>query len=582
MKALSKIASAVTAVALAAGICAVPLSADAEENSTGMRDITTAEIVKEMGIGINLGNTFESCGDWINGSTVTAYETAWGSPVITQEMIQGIADEDFGVLRIPVAWSNMMDFDNDYQINSQYMERVKEVTDWAVDAGMYVIINIHWDGGWWEKFPTEKDECMHRYTRMWQQICDGFAEYDDHVMFESLNEEGGWSSLWNQYNPSDTENKQKSYDLLNEINQTFVDLVRSQDNNNAQRHLLIAGYVTDVDLTCDEMFKMPNDPLNRCAVSVHYYTPSSFAIAEEGTTWTTPKTVWGTLSDYSELNTQMEKLKTRFTDNGVPVIVGECACASRLNKADGECRRYNLACVAAMYDNGLCPVIWDVTMGEDNDETIYSIYSRKLCKLGDEKFKEGLEDIKTKQAVSITVGESFPKINGTDDPVSLNAQASNNAHLTYKSNDNSIALVDKNGMVYPVSKGVTQIVVTAEGDDNYRSTELLVPIRVLSDNPNPVTEDYVNSIEEINNDNNNNDNTETPSDEPTDEPADEPTDEPADEPTDEPSEQPADAANSDNSNKASNSTTSNPSTGTTITFAAIAAAAALMVSKKKR
>ena len=106
-----------------------------------IRDMTTAEIVHDMGIGINLGNTFESCGGWIDNSSVTNFETGWGSPVITEDIIKGYADAGFGVLRVPVAWSNMMDADT-YKIDQSYIDRVKEVVTWAINDNMYVILNI--------------------------------------------------------------------------------------------------------------------------------------------------------------------------------------------------------------------------------------------------------------------------------------------------------------------------------------------------------------------------------------------------------------------------------------------------------
>ena len=135
------------AAGLAVSAAGLPAAAD----ETLLSDMTTMEIVKDMGLGINLGNTFESCGTWINSSSVKNYETAWGSPVITQDMIQGIADSGFGVLRIPVAWSNMMG--DDYTINPDYISRVKEVVDWAYEADLYVVMNIHYDSGWWENLP---------------------------------------------------------------------------------------------------------------------------------------------------------------------------------------------------------------------------------------------------------------------------------------------------------------------------------------------------------------------------------------------------------------------------------------------
>ncbi len=327
-----------------------------------MRDISTFELVKEMGYGINLGNTLEACGDWISGSSPSSYETAWGSPVITQPMIQGYADTGFGVLRIPVAWSNMMEKDGTYTINPQYAARVKEIVDWTLDTGMYAIINIHWDNGWVAEFPKKKDECMTRYVRMWTQIAEIFEDYDDKLMFESQNEDLGWQELWNPWGGTE-EDKKIAFDLANEINQTFVDTIRSGSGNNPQRHLLISGYNTGIDHTCCPLFKMPDDPANRMAVSVHYYTPSTLCILEKDESWGKARTTWGDEADIAEMNTSMKMLKETFIDNNIPVIVGEYGCFGK-NK-EREVREYwTLTVSKAMYDAGLCPVLWD-TSGDE-------------------------------------------------------------------------------------------------------------------------------------------------------------------------------------------------------------------------
>lgn len=354
------------------------------EKKDEMRDITTAELVEEMGVGINLGNTFESCGGWISGDDVSSYETAWGSPVITEEMIKGYADSGFGVLRVPVAWSNMMDQDT-YQIDQRYIDRVKEVVGWALDDGMCVIMNIHWDGGWWEGFPTVKDRCMERYVTIWEQLCRNFGEFGDKLMFESLNEEGGWESLWNRYSDGETDGKRQSYELLNEINQTFVDTVRSSDGNNQKRHLLIAGYNTDVDLTCDPLFEMPDDPAGRCAVSVHYYTPSNFCLLAEDADWGKAKPAWGSPRDYTELEKYMDMLKENFVDKGVPVIIGEFGAVATANKTDEQVRKYNTAVVSAARERGMCPVLWDITG---------VFYNRDTCQFMDQEMLRQFMEVK--------------------------------------------------------------------------------------------------------------------------------------------------------------------------------------------
>ena len=352
-------------------VCALPAK------NNGMRNMTTMELVRDMGIGINLGNTFEACGDWIaewSDNTPSAYETAWGSPVITKEMIEGMADEGFGVVRVPVAWSNLMG--ENYTISADYDARIHEIVDWVIDANMYCIINIHWDGGWVNTFPDNKDECMRRYETMWTQIADSFKDYDDHLMFESQNEELGWESVWNPW--GGTEGKAESYGLVNEINQKFVDVVRASGSNNPQRHLLISGYNTGIDRTCDPLFKMPEDPANRMAVSVHYYTPAGFAILEdEDASWAKARSTWGTEDDFKELYEQMDMMKTNYIDKGIPVIIGEYGCPTKGKEPDSVRLFLSSVCKAA-YERQLCPVLWSTPGGH---------YNRDTCQLEDQELK---------------------------------------------------------------------------------------------------------------------------------------------------------------------------------------------------
>ncbi len=371
-----KIKKIIASAALPAMLLSFSATVHAEETaepySDGMRQISTMDLVREMGLGINLGNTLDTCNvTWIENPTVSSFETAWGSPIITKAMIQGYANSGFGVLRIPVSWSNLMG--ENYTIHPDYMARVKQIVDWTLETGMYAIVNIHYDGGWWSKFPTEKDECMRKYTRIWQQISETFAYYPDKLMFESLNEEGGWESLWNRWSGS-TDGKAESFGLLNEINQKFVDTVRSSGGNNYGRHLLIAGYNTDVQLTCDPLFKMPYDYMYRCAVSVHYYTPSNFCIIEEDTDWATARSDWGNENDINELNYYMDLLKTTFIDKGVPVIIGEYGTTTG-NKTPETVRLFISSVAKAAYSRRLCPVLWD---------TQNHFYDRNQCKFIDD------------------------------------------------------------------------------------------------------------------------------------------------------------------------------------------------------
>lgn len=379
-------AAGTTSVASAEETEAAGNASAASRPAGEMRDMTTAEIVKDMGLGINLGNTFEAVSS--SAATVQGFETAWGSPVVTQPLIQGYADAGFGVLRIPVAWSNLMA--DDYTISPELLARVDEVIGWAMDSGMYVIMNIHWDGGWWEKFPEDKDECMNKYTRIWEQLCDYYGSYGDKLMFESLNEELNWDSVWNKYGGGEGAEKEQVYALANEINQKFVDIVRASGGNNEKRHLLIAGYNTDIDLTCDELYKMPSDPAGRCAVSVHYYNPSTFCLLEKDADWGKARKVWGNTKDVHEMENYFDKLKEHFVDNGIPVIMGEYGCVALKNKTAENIRLFNLMAAEEMLKRGICPVLWDTTG---------TFYDRYTFKIKDEDYQAYLLRIKSGESV---------------------------------------------------------------------------------------------------------------------------------------------------------------------------------------
>jgi endoglucanase len=313
---------------------------------------------RKLGIGTNLGNTLEATGDWIaatKGNTVTDYETAWGAPVTTKAMFDGFKAAGFNFVRIPVAWSNMMGAD--YTINKALMDRVEEVAKYGLDNKMYVMINIHWDGGWIHKFSTDYDGTMKRYKTIWSQIADRFKGYDDHLIFESMNEEGSFGDLWNPYGGMPNQ-KDKAYEILNNINQAFTDLVRASGGNNRRRYLVIAGYATDIGRTVDPAFKMPRDPIAHSMVSVHYYSPSTFAILTEDASWGKAQRTWGTPAEVEAVKRDMLPLKTRFLDKGIPVVLGEFGVAAD-NKDPASVLKYNTTVLEAAYSLGCVPVLWD-------------------------------------------------------------------------------------------------------------------------------------------------------------------------------------------------------------------------------
>jgi len=366
---------------------------------TNPLNMTTAQVVKDMGLGINIGNTMEArivcdpgdsgCENWVN--SMETLETSWGSPRITNDIVKGYADAGLKTVRIPVAWSNRMEGDNaggTYTINSALMNRVEQIVNYVLDNGMYAIVNIHWDGGWWKNFPADSAECMRKYKKIWTQISEKFKDYSGYLVFESLNEEGVWDNI----------EQARAYGILNAINKEFTNLIRTSGGNNENRHLLIAGYATNIDKTIDPLFKMPTDSKNRQAVSVHYYDPFGFTHIDRDGDWTPYLATWGTQVDIDALNDEMDKMKTSFVDKGIPVIIGEYGFASKLNEGRGrtqaQVRNYTLKVAEAIYTRDMCPVLWDVQLNPDNGEVIY-YYNRKSNPpaFADQQLVEGIKEI---------------------------------------------------------------------------------------------------------------------------------------------------------------------------------------------
>ena len=342
--------------------------AEAVDNGVMREGLTALEATRLMGNGINLGNTLEACDNnvGIKTNTPLSYETHWGQPKTTQAMIDGMKAAGFDTIRIPVAWMTNAThlYEGDYTIDADYMDRVEEVVRYARKAGMYVIINDHWDGGWYGMFGSESAEtralAMEAYKGMWQQIAERFRDYSDYLIFESANEELGGrfdenSPLYCSDSVVTYLNDDERYALTNEINQTFVDVVRATGGNNATRFLLIAGYSTDIDQTCDDRFQMPKDTVDsKLMVSVHYYDPWSYCGASSAVS----ATKWGKVSDYEYMDQQLAKM-TKFTEAGYGVVIGEYGALPCSDGLKDNTLAYHTAFLDACTKYNLTNCLWD-------------------------------------------------------------------------------------------------------------------------------------------------------------------------------------------------------------------------------
>ncbi len=334
-------------------------------DSSDLAALSSKEYAVIMGNGINLGNTMEACdstrpGDYINND-IAYFETLWGQPVTTQKHLEDMKASGLDTVRIPVAWHNAMDFTNgDYTIRPEYLERVKEIVDYAYAADLYVVINDHWDSGWWGLFgatdAARREAAMTQYVSMWEQISDYFKDYDYRLVFEGGNEEIGdrLNDIDATFNPDGAAlSKDECYSKANEINQTFVDTVRKSGGNNADRFLLIPGYGTDITQTLDARWHMPDDTAtDKLFLSVHYYTPWSYC-------GSTGASTWGTKKNYEEMNTLLSGLYDKYgKDYGI--IIGECGV---LPTSSGEAKPNTLLWYKNFFANcdkyGYVPLLWN-------------------------------------------------------------------------------------------------------------------------------------------------------------------------------------------------------------------------------
>lgn len=451
--------------------------AEAVDNGVMREGLTALEATRLMGNGINLGNTLEACDNnvGIKTNTPLSYETHWGQPKTTQAMIDGMKAAGFDTIRIPVAWMTNAThlYEGDYTIDADYMDRVEEVVRYARKAGMYVIINDHWDGGWYGMFGSESAEtralAMEAYKGMWQQIAERFRDYSDYLIFESANEELGGrfdenSPLYCSDSVVTYLNDDERYALTNKINQTFVDVVRATGGNNATRFLLIAGYSTDINQTCDDRFQMPKDTVDsKLMVSVHYYDPWSYCGASSAAS----ATKWGKVSDYEYMDQQLAKM-TKFTEAGYGVVIGEYGALPCSDGLKDNTLAYHTAFLDACTKYNLTNCLWDCSglykrvSQTFADDDILAMYQEKR-----QANEEGQDyaDVQAAAAAEAAAAAAEAPVTFLQDAVVVDDQT---ALAWIMWNDGSWALTHSVGDTYnadSISEGLvaTNAVITGEG-----------------------------------------------------------------------------------------------------------------------
>ena len=380
--------AAVLVGTVVAGSFTAPFSVQAaKKDTTSFEDLNQSQIVEAMGPGWNLGNQLESVTDNV------PEETNWGNPVITEKLIQSVKAAGFKSIRIPVSYFAKIDDDKDYTIDSKWLDRVQEVVDYCIKNDLYAVINIHGDGyntidgGWLLCNGKNQTEIKKKYKKVWKQIAERFKNYDEHLLFESMNEE---------FDGSYSEPNKEYYQNINDYNQIFVDTVRKTGDNNTKRWLIIPGWNTNIDYTAgDYGFKLPTDQYRdksidkeeqRIMISVHYYSPWDFCGGENGVI-----TQWGneaddpsktsTTCDETYMKNQLNLMKTTFADKGYPVFIGEYGSIDKTSY-DSENEYYRAYFARKLCQlsrkNGCIPMYWD---NGYNGVHGFGLFDRTTCEV---------------------------------------------------------------------------------------------------------------------------------------------------------------------------------------------------------
>ncbi|HEY9060359.1 MAG TPA: cellulase family glycosylhydrolase [Pseudobacteroides sp.] len=328
------------------------IPADASTAFTGMRNISSLELVKDMRLGWNLGNTLDATGG----------ETSWGNPKTTKEMIDKVKEMGFNTVRFPVTWGGHVGPAPSYTIDQAWLNRVEEVVNYALDNNMYAIVNFHHENSWLKPTYANEAQSKAQLTKIWEQVANRFKNYSDYLIFETMNEPRVEGSP-NEWSGGTAENRQ----VINSFNLAAVNTIRGTGGNNASRHIMIPAHAASaIDAALNDLVIPNND--NRIIISIHNYSPYYFAMDVNGTA------SWGTASDKSSLAGEFDVLYNRFVKNGRAVVIGEFGTINKSNEAARIAHAEFF--VKETRARGITPVWWDNGYSEAKKSDSYGLLNR--------------------------------------------------------------------------------------------------------------------------------------------------------------------------------------------------------------
>ncbi len=336
--------------------CTVP---EVNMEYKSISDLDCFRFTAAMGTGYNLGNTFDAIDDNAPEGEANLYlESSWVGVKTTEATIDAIKEAGFDTLRIPVSWHNHVD--SAFNINTEWLNRVQEIVDYALSKDMYVILNIHHDNEKEYMFPDYDylDSSKKYVTAIWSQLAAHFKNYDEHLVFETLNEPRMIGSNYEWWYTSSSAECKEAQDCINQYNQAAVDAIRAAGGENSDRYIMVPAYCAKTEAAITNEFKLPEDSAeNRLILSVHEYIPYDFAMSgADDSGSVTAFDMNG--SQAAEISNLMDTLYVKFISNNIPVVIGEFGAR---NKNENTQARVDYAAYyyAAARARGITCCWWD-------------------------------------------------------------------------------------------------------------------------------------------------------------------------------------------------------------------------------
>ena len=326
---------------------------------------TQPELIEAMGMGWNLGNTLDAPDG----------ENSWGQPTTTKEMMATLKELGYDSVRIPVSWGKHVSEKPEYIIDDDWMARVKEVVDYALECDLIVVINSHHDNGIYHPRKNNGDDAVEYLSAIWTQIAEEFKDYDQNLIFEAMNEprlDGTDHEWWLDVNCGEC---QYAAEIVNNCNQAFVDVVRASGGENADRYLLASTYCGAPDSAMNGLYKLPDDSAaDKLMLAVHAYTPYDLAMGDNLNIKDFGSGEKGSIDWF------INRLYNEYVSKGVHVVIDEMGIINKNNPLS----RYEWAkyYVTKAKENGMACMVWDNGHTDPGHES-YGLFDRRNLKIFD-------------------------------------------------------------------------------------------------------------------------------------------------------------------------------------------------------